>query len=110
MKLRIANNGQGLYWVEQKRWYGGWKICNKSDSLYDLERFKSIRFIGKKEEDSFHTYDEALRFSKMWWEAYSLTARKIRKRSKELKWGNINYKTFTTADFVKEKTIDSLKE
>ena len=110
MKLRIADNSLGIFWVEQKRWHGAWKVCNKCESLYDLKRDKSIRFTGKKERDFFCSYDAALKFSKMWWEAYSISARKIRKRDKKLKWGNVKYKTFTNMDFVKEKTIDSLKE
>ncbi len=119
MKLRVAN-AQNRYWVEQKRWFGSWRICHRyvrgndfSDLLELALKYTGIKFFQtSRESDSFQSYDEAFDYSKMWWLSFSFKARRLRKRELRLRSliGQPTYKMFKTSDFIKSQTIDKLKE
>lgn len=81
MKLRIGQDSY-RFWVEQRRWYSGWSVCDAEDlrivTIERLRHWRSIRFCDTASyKDSFETYKEALAYSKIWWEAYSFKARSL---------------------------------
>lgn len=116
MKLRIGTNNN-FYWVEQRRWYGSWKLCHVypgRDLFESGQRWPNIRFYEtSRSKDHFESHEAALKYSEVWWLTFSFAAQKLR-RIENMKRGNkisrLNYETFSTPFFRKQITIDNLKE
>jgi hypothetical protein len=63
MTLRIGYDTE-KYFVEQRRWWGGWSICAKY-SQNDLPSEEVLRF-WKERRGFFNTFEEAAVYAKKW--------------------------------------------
>ena len=82
MKLRIGNNGNGKYWVEQK-WCGlFWRRCNEL-ARYEVNYFRRNRSIRWDRDAYFMSYEKAQEYAIVWWQAFSHQGRKWYKKHKQ---------------------------